>query len=56
MKTLQSAAELVPVPLLRNLLGVAIKAIELCEVRISIFREYQTDQPYYLVVIGDDGH
>jgi len=29
---LQSAAELVPVPLLKDALGVAIKVIEVCEV------------------------
>ena len=38
LKTLQSAAELVPVPLLRNALGVAIKVIEVCEVSILIVR------------------
>jgi len=36
---LQSAAELVPVPLLRNVLGVALKVIELCEVGISMMRQ-----------------
>jgi len=32
---------LVPVPLLRNVLGVAFKVIELCEVSISIAREFE---------------
>jgi len=32
MKVLQSAAELVPVPLLKDALGVAIEIIEMCEV------------------------
>jgi len=32
VKVLQSAAELIPVPLLRDALGVAIKVIEACEV------------------------
>ena len=32
IKVLQSAAELVPVPLLQDALGVAIKIIEVCEV------------------------
>ena len=32
IKVLQSAAELVPVPLLKDALGVAITIIEVCEV------------------------
>jgi len=36
VKVLQSAAELVPVPLLKDALGVAIKIIEVCEVSIRI--------------------
>ena len=32
IKVLQLAAELVPVPLLKDALGVAIKIIEVCEV------------------------
>ena len=39
LKTLQMAAALVPVPLLRIVLGVAIKVIELCEVSTSIVGE-----------------
>ena len=34
IKVLQSAAELVPVPLLKDALDVAIKIIEVCEVSI----------------------
>jgi len=36
IKVLQSAAELVPVPLLKDALGVAIKIIEVCEVSARI--------------------
>ena len=32
MRVLQSAAMLVPIPLLKDALGVAIKIIEVCEV------------------------
>jgi len=32
VKVLQSAADLIPVPLLKEALGVALKIIELCEV------------------------
>jgi len=39
MKVLQSAAELVPVPLLKDTLGVAIEIIEMCEV--SFRRVYE---------------
>jgi len=35
IKVLQSAAELVPVPLLSNVLGVAIKVIEMCKVKFQ---------------------
>jgi len=34
IKVLQSAAELVPIPLLKDALGAAIKIIEVCEVSI----------------------
>jgi len=36
IKVLQSAAALVPVPLLKDALGVAIKIIEVCEVGVRI--------------------
>ena len=51
---LESAAELVPVPALRSVLGVAIKVIELCEVSTSIAREYRINRAY-LVGSGNDG-
>ena len=50
MKTLQLAAELVPVPLLRNVLGVAIKVIEVCEVNITMVKEYRENQSYYPII------
>lgn len=52
---LHSAAELIPVPLLRNVLAVGIKVIELCEVSISMAREYRANQTYYLVDLGSYG-
>ena len=33
LMVLQSAAEVIPVPLLRDAIGVALKIIEVCEVR-----------------------
>ena len=39
---LQSAAELIPVPLLKDALGVAIKIIEVCEVSTSVL-EYSAN-------------
>ena len=51
---LESTAELVPVPALRSVLGVAIKVIELCEVSISVVREYRANRAYYLVGSGND--
>ena len=39
IKVLQSAAELVPVPLLKDALDVAIKIIEVCEVSTWIVYE-----------------
>jgi len=41
IKVLQSAAELVPVPLLKDALGVAIKIIEVCEVSARIVSEHK---------------
>ena len=40
---MQSAAELVPVPLLKDALGVAIKIIEVCEVSTWIVRMHDAD-------------
>jgi len=39
LRVLQLAAELIPVPLLRNVLGAAIKVVEVCEVSISAVRK-----------------
>ena len=39
VKVLQSAAELIPVPLLKDALGVAIKIIDVCEVSARIVCE-----------------
>jgi len=36
LKVLQSAAALVPVPLLKEALGAAIKILEVCEVSVWI--------------------
>jgi len=43
LRVLQLAAELIPVPLLRNVLGAAIKVVEVCEVSISAVRKYQAN-------------
>jgi len=50
LKTLQLAADLVPVPLLRNVLGVAIKVIEVCEVSITMVKEYRANHSYYPII------
>lgn len=36
---LQSAAAVIPVPMLREAIGVAVKIIEVCEVREILFRK-----------------
>ena len=41
MKLLQTAAHLVPVPLLKDALGLAIKVIEVCEVSTSDRQEFR---------------
>ena len=41
---LQSAAELVPIPLLKDALGVAIKVIEACEVSSAQAKRVPTHQ------------
>jgi len=44
---LRSAAELVPVPLLKDALGLAIKIIEVCEVITSIVYERKRPEGTY---------
>jgi len=39
IKVLESAASLIPVPLLKDALGVAIKIIDVCEVSARIICE-----------------
>jgi len=48
---LQSAAELIPIPLLKDALGVAIKVIEICQVSNSVLGGHKADQ--YVDLGGD---